>query len=299
MSTHSEDVGGPRAGSPVLSLKAFTLGEVGGNPAGVVLDAGPMPDASQMLATARRVGHSETVFVLDGPPRVGQREYTVRYFSPDAEVPFCGHATVAVGAALGQRIGPGDVRLNTRAGSVDLNVVQDGAGNWTTSLTSPPPSWRPVEQVSLEAALGALGWGTDVLDARIPAAEIYAGAWHLLVPVADRSALAAMTYDYAALRGLCVTNEWVTVHLTHMVNERVHVVRAPFPFGGVVEDPATGAGAAAYAAYLRDIGVIHAPMEMTVHQGDDMGMPCVIRVGVREPHGPVQVSGEVTGLPRA
>jgi PhzF family phenazine biosynthesis protein len=107
-----------------------------------------------------------------------------------------------------------------------------------------------------------------------------------------------MAYDFAALRRLSVRHGWVTVHLAHMVNERVHVVRAPFPFGGVVEDPATGAGAAAYAAYLRDIGVIHAPIELTLHQGEDMGTPCLIRVEVNQARGPVQVSGEVTGLPR-
>jgi PhzF family phenazine biosynthesis protein len=281
----------------VLNLRAFTLGEIGGNPAGVVLDADPDQDAADMMATAARVGHSETVFVLDGPPRVGQREYTVRYFSPEAEVPFCGHATVAVGAALGQRIGAGDLRLRTGAGPVDVRVAQGDAGSWTTTLTSPPPTWRPVADSALEAALAAFGWGVEVLDPRIPAAEIYAGAWHLLVPVVDRSVLATMAYDFAALRRLSVRNEWVTVHLAHMVDERVHVVRAPFPFGGVVEDPATGAGAAAYAAYLRDIGVIHAPIEVTVHQGQDMGMPCLIRVEVDHSCGPVRVSGEVTGLP--
>ena len=281
----------------VLSINAFTAGRTGGNPAGVVLDAGRDLTATDMLAIASQAGHSETVFVTDGPVVDACREYTVRYFSPEAEVPFCGHATIAIGAALAQRLGPGDFTVRTAAGPVALRAAPGSAGLWTTTLSSPAPRFRPVSAQVLAAALSAFGWDTEVLQERIPPAEIYAGAWHLLLPVADRAVLASMSYNFEALRQLSLTNGWVTVHLAHMRDPHRHDIREPFPFGGVLEDPATGAAAAAYAGYLRDIGLIDPPAELELHQGQDMGMPCLIRVTVPARNGPVLVTGSVTGLP--
>jgi PhzF family phenazine biosynthesis protein len=77
----------------VLRYVAFSDRPDGGNPAGVVLDAAGLSDAD-MLSIAADVGYSETAF-LDGDD--------IRYFSPLAEVPFCGHATIATGVALSDR----------------------------------------------------------------------------------------------------------------------------------------------------------------------------------------------------
>ncbi|HEX8864792.1 MAG TPA: PhzF family phenazine biosynthesis isomerase, partial [Lentzea sp.] len=87
----------------VLRYSAFTKDPEGGNPAGVVLDASGLSD-DEMLVIAAKVGYSETAFVL---PSGKGREFDVRYFSPKAEVPFCGHATIATAVALAERIGDG------------------------------------------------------------------------------------------------------------------------------------------------------------------------------------------------
>jgi PhzF family phenazine biosynthesis protein len=58
--------------------------------------------------------------------------------------------------------------------------------------------------------------------------------------------------------------------------------RNPFPPGGVYEDPATGAAAAAFGGYLRELGLVAAPATLTVHQGHDMGRPSLLRVGLDE-----------------
>ena len=88
----------------VQRIAAFSDGPSGGNPAGVVLcDA--LPAAVRMQAIAAEVGFSETVFAA--PAGGGWR---VRYFAPEIEVPFCGHATIALGAALASHTvtGPSD-----------------------------------------------------------------------------------------------------------------------------------------------------------------------------------------------
>lgn len=85
----------------VLRIAAFSDGDVGGNPAGVWIGE-HLPADSEMQQIAAEVGFSETAFAV--PKDTGFR---VRYFSPESEVPFCGHATIALGAALALRNGDG------------------------------------------------------------------------------------------------------------------------------------------------------------------------------------------------
>lgn len=279
------------SGVAVQRLAAFTDTPSGGNPAGVVLDASPIAhDPEAMMAVAADVGYSETAFVVDGPPTAGRRDYTVRYFAPQAEVPFCGHATIALAVALGGCIGAGPITLSTAAGFVRVDIGQSGA-DWRATLHSPPPSHEHLPDEQLAALLSCFGWGRDVLDPSTPPAVAFAGARHAVVPLRDRHVLAAMSYDFDRLRDLCVAREWVTVHLAWAQNRHLHHVRAPFPYGGVTEDPATGAGAAAYAAYLRDIGWLRAPAELTILQGVDMGRPSTLHVALGVV-GPARVSGQ-------
>jgi PhzF family phenazine biosynthesis protein len=59
----------------------------------------------------------------------------------------------------------------------------------------------------------------------------------------------------------------------------------------VYEDPATGAAAAAFGAYLRELGRVTPPAQVTVRQGDDMGRPSRIIVDIPLGDGPITVTG--------
>jgi PhzF family phenazine biosynthesis protein len=67
--------------------------------------------------------------------------------------------------------------------------------------------------------------------------------------------------------------------------------RNPFPVGGVVEDPATGAAAAGFGAYLRELGAVTPPARLTIHQGDDMGRPSLLHVDVDPAPAGIRVTG--------
>ena len=75
----------------------------------------------------------------------------------------------------------------------------------------------------------------------------------------------------------------------------VFLSRNPFPVGGVVEDPATGAAAAALGGYLRDAGLIEAPASIVIRQGQAMGRPSRIRVDI-PPMGGIVVRGTAVRL---
>jgi len=261
---------------PALRYAAFTHRGVGGNPAGVVLDAERLSVAAR-LRIALAVNYSETAFIepmgganiFSGAPD-SPREFKVRYFSPLAEVAFCGHATIASAVALADRDGPGHLIFHTLAGPIPIETrhCQDGT---CASLKSPPTSTRAAEPEELSEALIALRWSDGDLDPRYPAHVSFAGNNHLVIAAASRKRLANLDYNFPALADLMSKRQWTTVHLVFAEHPDLFHARDPFPPGGVVEDPATGAAAAAFGGYLRALRLSKVPGRVTIIQGEDMG----------------------------
>lgn len=278
----------------VLRYAAFTEDPRGGNPAGVVLDASEMDDA-RMLAIAAEFGYSETAFVTGRGPRDGDLD--VRYFSPLAEVPFCGHATIATGVAWAERHGPGLLRMSIPSGLVEVRT-RSGSGALTATLTSVAPSVAAISEADLAEALAALGWAACDLDPALPPRVPYAGAHHPVFAVATRQRLARLDYDFDRLGALMAARDWTTVQLVWRESVHVFHARDPFPPGGVVEDPATGAAAAAFGAYLRELGLVDPPATVTIHQGHDLGRPSLLTVDIPAgEHTGIDVSGTAVPIP--
>ncbi|MFD5795285.1 PhzF family phenazine biosynthesis protein [Streptomyces diastatochromogenes] len=280
----------------VLRYTAFSSDPDGGNPAGVVLDAAGLDD-SDMLAIAADLGYSESAF-LTLPPEdlesVG-RAFTIRYFSPKAEVPFCGHATVATAIALAERTGPGEMVFATRAGTVPVDV-SEVCGTLRATLTSVEPHIEEIAAADLAEALAALGWPAADLDPAFPPRIAFAGARHLVLAAATRERLADLAYDFARLEALMHRLDLTTVQLVWRKSATVFHVRDPFPVGGVIEDPATGAAAAAFGAYVRELGLVREDAVLTLHQGEDLGRPGELTVTLRAGDPRVRVGGAGTRI---
>ncbi len=281
-------------------LAAFTLDPAGGNPAGVWIgDA--LPDPAEMQRIATEVGFSETAFLA--PVASGQSdaggptgEWRVRYFSQVAEVPFCGHATIASGVALAERDGPGRFELATNDGVVPVVVDIGEDETLRATLTSVDADARPVPDAVLEGALDALGWSADELDPALPPAIGFAGASHLILAAATYERLADLDYDFDRLAQIMRDADLTTVQLIWRELPDRFRARDPFPVGGVVEDPATGAAAAALGAYLRWRGELVPPARFTVVQGVEMGRPSLIEVEIPASTGGIRVTGAAVAL---
>ena len=270
-------------------IAAFDDHGEGGNPAGVWIGAA-LPPAAEMAAIAREVGFSETVFAA--PEGEGWR---VRYFSPASEVPFCGHATIALGAALARRQGDGRFALTLNAAAITVEGRRDGA-QMQAALQSPPTRSSPAPDALVDGALALFGYGRADLDVRMPPACIHAGADHLLLALTSRAALARMDYVLDAGRALMQAHGLVTIVLAWAEHDRLFHTRNAFASGGVLEDPATGAATAALAGYLRDIRWPHGG-RIDVVQGEDMGMRSLITAQFgSDTGGPVRVSGSARML---
>lgn len=275
----------------VLRYTAFATDPAGGNPAGVVLDAAGLTDAA-MQEIAAEVGYSESAFLTSGPEGA-DGVIPIRYFSPQAEVPFCGHATVATAVALAERTGPGELAFSTPAGVVPV-VVERGEGGLRATLTSVTPYVEEIADVSEVLAL--LGWKTEELDPALPPRVAYAGARHLVLAAATRERLAAMDYDFDGLLAYMLDRDLTTLQLVWRESATAFHVRDPFPVGGVVEDPATGAAAAAFGAYLRELGLVQPPVTVQLRQGDDLGRPSRIEVELQQDDPRVRVSGNAVPM---
>lgn len=284
----------------ILRYTAFSTDPAGGNPAGVVLDAAGLDDAAQ-LAIAADLGYSETAFLTAPPEGLGGepgRAFTVRYFSPRAEVSFCGHATVAAAIAFAERHGPGDLLFATPAGTVPVTVAEEG-GALRATLTSVEPAVLDAAGDDVGEALAALGWQASDLDPAFPPRIAYAGARHLVLAAATRSRLADLSYDFDRLAAFMHSLDLTTLQLVWRESETVFHVRDPFPVGGVVEDPVTGAAAAAFGAYARELGLVAEDAVLTLHQGADMGRPGELTVALRAGDARVRVSGTGTRIPES
>ena len=118
------------------------------------------------------------------------------------------------------------------------------------------------------------------LDDSIPPAKAYAGAWHLILAVADASRLSELDYDFDSLKALMLREGLTTLQLVWRELPDVFHSRNPFPVGGVVEDPATGAAAAALGGYLREAHLVTAPSTILIRQGEAMGRPSRLTVEI-------------------
>lgn len=253
----------------------------------MVLDAVGADDQI-MSQVAADVGYSETAFVVPGD----DGSLSVRYFSPLVEVPFCGHATIALAVAYAEQHGIGQLRLHTKAGLIRVSTGTDADGSVVATLVSVPPRSVPISDDSLAELLGALRWRSGDLDPALPSRAAYAGAWHPIVAAGSRERLADLGYDMPALADLMRREDWATVDLVWRESATVFHARNPFPPGGVVEDPATGAAAAAFGGYLRELALVPVPVTITIYQGHDMGRPGTISVAIpAEPGSGIAVTG--------
>jgi PhzF family phenazine biosynthesis protein len=271
---------------------AFTVNGAGGNPAGVVLDAGEL-DESAMQAIATDVGYSETAFLVDraNEPNV----YDVRFFSPMHEVPFCGHAAIAAAIALAERTTATELMFHTLPGLVTVQIERMDGGV-VAELTSVAPRIREPGADLVSATLAALGWSADDLDPEYLPALANAGSEHLILVVRNHQTLRTLDYNFDQLARIMQDHQLVTCQLVWPESNDHFHSRNPFAGNGVVEDPATGAAAAAFGGYLRELGKIGMTAEFTISQGAEMGRPSLLTVSVVEGEPGVSVRGAASPI---
>ena len=284
-----------RSGPEILRYAAFTDVPDGGNPAGIVLDASGLDDAA-MQRIAADVDYAETAFITQ---RTGG-ELTVRYFSPIAEVPFCGHATVATAIAIAEREGPGVLRFATPVGEIVIETAEAEDGI-RAAFTSVDTDVAHFPEFVLDALLELIGVDRTELDERYPPRLAFAGNRHPIVVITDSRVFDGFVFDPGAVRAFMDAQGWpATITVLHRILDAPGGVlrfeaRNLFPVGRITEDPATGSAAAAVGGYLRGLGAVTPPQRVLIEQGRHVGRPGELTIDVPE-RGGIVVSGRAVPI---
>lgn len=263
-------------------VDAFTTQPFGGNPAGVVLLDDVFPSEKFMQQVAAEFRYSETAFVL----RNSETEFTVRYFTPAAEVDLCGHATIATFGTLYKLgiIADGTMCINhTLAGDLQVRV-----GEKVMMQMAEPQ----VIDTAVEVELLHRIMGVKSLHSILPVQVVSTGLPDIIMPVDSIDELNALSPDMDALAKLSDQLNVTGVHAFAMSEDGYTAhVRNFGPLYGVPEESATGTANAALTHYLHHNGLMQAPAECRFMQGEAMQRPSVVATTLLE-DGTIWVGGD-------
>ena len=264
-------------------VDAFTDQPFGGNPAGVVLlDGNSFPSETLMLQIAAELRYSETAFVR----RDSEKEFTIRYFTPTAEVDLCGHATIASFALMHRVLGI-TCRCLCHAKAGDISVE---AGPRVLMQMTPSEILKTIEDT--EEVYRALG-NFDYTPA-LPVMIVSTGLPDFMIQVGDVETLNRLQPDMEGVRAITEKHCAVSFHVFAFGNDdHTAHVRDFGPLYGIPEESATGTANASLTHYLQQNGCIPATGDFSFLQGEAMGRPSVVATRVTA-DGTIYVGGTAT-----
>jgi PhzF family phenazine biosynthesis protein len=182
--------------------------------------------------------------------------------------------------ALAEAQGDGVFAFSTPVGEVAITTRTDTLGR-TASFTSVEPRVEPLGDEALDAVLALIGARRSDMDAAHPPMLVFAGNRHPLVVLADGALFDAFTFDAGVARALMDAEGWpATIIVLRDLGDHRWDARNIFPVRALIEDPATGAAAAATGAYLRATAALDPPARIVIMQGRHVGRPGVLTVDV-------------------
>jgi trans-2,3-dihydro-3-hydroxyanthranilate isomerase len=265
-------------------LDVFTTAPYTGNPLAVVTDGDGL-SAAKMLAVAREMNLSETVFVQR--PTTNRALARLRIFTTMRELPLAGHPVIGTWfllAALGvvpAQEGTVHVQQQTGAGLLPVEITFRSGRPVSVTMVQKPATYRPV-RLSLPALAAALGITPADFDRSLPLECVSTGIFNMMTPL-RRGALARIHLNPRALAELLGKRD-VMAYCFALGGRSKAFARGMLPWA-IGEDPATGSAAGSLGAYLVAHGRLKpgAPLEIT--QGVEMGRPSRIRVVVQKENG--------------
>lgn len=247
----------------VYKMSAFSEGDKGGNPAGVVIDADLLTEI-EMQTIAYEVGYSETAFVSSSK----KADFKVRFFTPVNEVDLCGHATIATFNLLRDLgiITVGQYTQETKAGV--LNVYVDK--NEVLMEQTKPIFSELLEPKEIEACFDHIE-----LDSQLPIQVVSTGLRDIFVPVKSLDNLMKLKPKLEVIADLSRQYDSSGLHLFCLETFNNHEANARnfAPLFGIDEESATGTSNGALSSYLMKYRKDFFDGNFVIEQGYSMDMP--------------------------
>ena len=252
-------------------VDAFTDQPFGGNPAGVVLlDSDTFPEEGLMLQIAAELRYSETAFIQ----RHSDNEFTIRYFTPKAEVDLCGHATIASFFMLHQKgLASGQCLCHTKAGDLHIEVGE----KVMMQMAQPRIVATIGETQEIYRALGVNDYRPTM-----PVQIVYAGLPDIMIPLPHLDTLQMLQPDMQAIADITKKYEAVSFHVFAFSDDGYTAhVRDFAPLYDIPEESATGTANASLTFYLQQCGCLGNEAECSFIQGEAMGRPSVVATRIQ------------------
>ena len=261
-------------------VDAFTDRIFGGNQAGVALlrDGQAFLDDGLMQKIAAELKHSETAFVR----HINPNTFELRYFTPEGEVPLCGHATVSAFTVLREQswITCGNYLAQTQSGELDVIVE-------TNQIWLRMPQGETVKELSQEEAervYTAYQIGKEDRTPELLPTIVKVGLPDIMLPVKSKHALDHAMQDRDEVIRLTRELGLVGVHMFWRAEDEGTTAhcRNFAPLFGIDEESATGTSNASLTHFLLQSGLVKPGMINRFVQGEAMGKPSVILSRVDE-----------------
>ena len=265
-------------------VDAFAQQPFGGNPAGVVmLGEDAFPAEETMIKIAAELRYSETAFVQQNGPT----EFTIRYFTPAAEVDLCGHATIASFSVLrDEGVVPLGAKCMNHTLAGDLEVI---VGEEIMMQMATPQVLGTVEDIS--RLNNVMGVPSCQHNSPLLAQMVSTGLPDIIMPVSSIEDLQNLKPDMAALSAFSAEMNVVGVHAFALSEDGYTAhVRNFAPIYDIPEESATGTANAALTYYLYRNNLIQPGAKCTFMQGEAMKRPSVVATEIK-PDGTVYVGG--------
>ena len=269
-------------------VDAFTNKIFGGNQAGVVLLRGEQsfPEDKLMQSVAAELKHSETAFVKQLDPDT----FELRYFTPEGEVPLCGHATVSAFTVLREeeKISCREYHAITQSGKLAVSVESE-------LIWLEMPAGEIIQPLSAEEAArvyAAYHLPPATRPANLQPAIVKSGLADILLPVDSKDTLDHANQNREGVIQLSRDFGLVGVHLFYCPpeGEITAFCRNFAPLFGIDEEAATGTSNAALSYYLYTQGCITKDNRNTIVQGEAMGKPSRIYSKIAN-NGAIRIGG--------
>ena len=264
------------------TLDVFTTTRFQGNPLAVITDGDGL-SADQMLAIAREMNLSETVFVQK--PTEDRALARLRIYTTKEELKLAGHPVIGTWFLLAElgvvpaQEGGVHIMQQTGAGILPVEIrFKDGRPQRVT-MTQKEASFKP-SKIDKKKLTAALGLSPKDLDPVLPSEFVSTGIYNLMVPLKNRSALGKIQMNMVELARLLGKQAALAYCFTTGTNHTVWA-RGMMPWG-LYEDAATGSAAGSLGAYLVKHGRFGAGHTLHITQGVEMGRPSQIEVEVSQ-----------------
>ena len=274
---------------PAQIVNGFVTGGIGGNPAGVVLDADELGE-TEMLGIAAKIGLSETAFVSSSDTE----GFKLDFFTPNRRIAHCGHATIAAFSYLAElgRISEGETSKETVDGPRKISIK-----NGAAYMEQLAPKYRTPDQwgnddVTVADVLQSLGITENDLSTNIGPILVNTGNSFIVVGVKDGATLSGLKPDFDLISAISEKLDLIGYYVfttDSNATDKDATTRMFAPRYAIEEESATGMAAGPLACVLHD----HLHIEkdtFQIEQGRFMepASPSLITVELSVENGEVQ-----------